>query len=62
LLCHPLGESPSSTISKVPTEIELIIPDWIRTNAKWWADGITSDDEFVSGIKWFIEKGIIRVS
>jgi len=55
LLCRPLGESTSSTISKVPTEIELIIPDWIRTNAKWWADGITSDDEFVSGIKWFIE-------
>jgi len=58
-----VGESPSSTtISKAPIEIELIIPDWIRTNAKWWADGITSDDKFVTSIQYMIESRIIRIS
>jgi len=43
-------------------ETQNEIPDWLRQNVKWWSDGQLSDGEFVSGIKWFIEKGIIRVS
>ena len=57
-----VGERPSTTISKVPTEIELIIPDWIRKNAKWWSEGITSDDEFVISIQYMIKTRIIRIS
>jgi hypothetical protein len=26
------------------------IPDWIKTNANWWADGEIDDNSFVSGI------------
>ncbi|MYC79108.1 MAG: peptidase, partial [Cenarchaeum sp. SB0661_bin_35] len=26
------------------------IPEWIKTNVKWWADGITTDAEFVGAI------------
>ena len=37
------------------------IPDWIRNNAKWWADGLISDDDFVSGIKYLVEQGIIVI-
>jgi len=33
-----------------------------RTNAKWWADGITSDDEFVTSIQYMIKTRIIRIS
>ena len=37
------------------------IPDWVKNNAGWWADGLISEDEFLNGIKYMIEKGIIRV-
>jgi len=37
------------------------VPDWIRNNARWWADGLISEDEFVNGIKYLVEQGIIRV-
>jgi len=38
------------------------VPDWIRNNAKWWADGQISEDDFVNGIKYLVEKGIVRVN
>jgi len=37
------------------------IPTWVRNNAGWWADGLLSDDDFVNGIKYLVEKGIIKV-
>ena len=37
------------------------VPDWIRNNAGWWADNLISEDDFVNGIKWLLEKRIIRV-
>jgi len=40
---------------------EQNVPDWIRNNAGWWADGLISDDDFVSGIKYLVEQGIIKV-
>ena len=40
---------------------EETIPDWVRNNAGWWADGLISDDDFVSGIKYLVEQGIIKV-
>jgi len=38
------------------------VPDWVRSNAGWWADGLISDDDFISGIKYLVEQGIIQVS
>jgi len=37
------------------------IPDWVRNNAKWWADGVISEDDFVNGIKYLVENSIIRI-
>ena len=37
------------------------IPDWIRNNAAWWADGSIDDQTFVSGVEFFIEEGILSV-
>jgi len=37
------------------------VPDWVRNNAGWWADGQVSDDDFVSGMKYLVEQGIIKV-
>ena len=45
--------------SKMPSQ--NIIPDWIKTNAGWWADGAISDGEFVSGIQHLIKDGILTI-
>lgn len=37
------------------------IPDWIRNNAAWWADGSIDDQTFVSGIEFLIKEGIISI-
>jgi len=37
------------------------VPQWVRNNAGWWANGLISDYDFVSGIKYLVEQGIILV-
>jgi len=37
------------------------IPSWIKSNAEWWAQGLISDDDFVKGIQYLIETGILEV-
>jgi len=44
-----------------PEEIELEIPSWIKNNADWWSQGLISDDDFVKGIQYLVENGIIKV-
>ena len=38
-----------------------IIPDWVRTNAGWWAEGSIDDSSFVRGLQYMIKNGIIIV-
>ena len=42
-------------------QAETTIPDWIKNNAGWWADGLIDDASFVSGIQWLISTGIVSV-
>ena len=42
-------------------EREQNVPDWVRNNAGWWADGLISEDDFLNGIKYLVEKGIIKI-
>ena len=37
------------------------IPDWIKNNAGWWADGAIDDDSFIGGIQYLIENGIMSI-
>lgn len=37
------------------------IPSWIKNNAEWWAQGLITDDDFVKGIQFLIENGIMAV-
>ena len=37
------------------------IPQWIKSNAEWWSQGLISDDDFVKGIQYLVEQGIITV-
>ena len=49
-----------SSESSDPTTTKKV-PGWIKKNAKWWADGLISEDDFLNGIKHLIKKGIIKV-
>ena len=40
---------------------EKKVPDWIKNNARWWADGTISDTEFVSGIQFLVKEEILIV-
>ena len=37
------------------------IPDWIRNNAKWWADGLITDQDYIQGLQYLISQGILKV-
>ncbi|WP_297472138.1 phosphate/phosphite/phosphonate ABC transporter substrate-binding protein [Nitrosopumilus sp.] len=43
-------------------QAESLVPEWIKSNAGWWADGTVDDATFLNGIKFLIENDIINVS
>ena len=61
-----IDERPSS-----PTKEEVLtiptkknspeIPQWIKSNADWWASGSIDDQTFVGGIQFLIEQKIIEI-
>lgn len=50
----------SSTQSS-QTSSEVLIPSWIKNNAKWWSQGQIEDEQFIEGIQYMIQKGIIQM-
>jgi len=38
---------------------EIIVPQWIKSNAGWWADGTVTDETFVNALEFLIEQEII---
>jgi len=40
---------------------EISIPEWIRTNASWWAGGQIDDGTFIQGIEYLIKNEIILI-
>ena len=47
-------------VAAAPAAAESI-PDWVKNSAGWWADGVTSDAEFVGAIQYLIGVGIISI-
>lgn len=39
----------------------LEIPKWIRDNAKWWSEGLISDQDYINGLQFLIKQGILKV-
>jgi len=52
-----IPETTSTTTASESNEI----PSWIKNNADWWSQGLISDDDFVKGIQFLVEQGIIVV-
>ena len=54
----------SGIIKVPPTKVQGehgTMPAWIKNNAKWWADGMITENDFVQGIQWMIGHGVIIV-
>ena len=49
----------SDTTQIINPESTDIIPNWVRNNAKWWSAGLISDQDFLAGIGYLIENGLI---
>lgn len=52
------------SIKKIPSlfDSQILVPEWVRNNAKWWSAGQIEDNDFTSGIEYMIKEGIILVS
>ncbi len=51
----------SSSVSQTPLQSN-IIPQWVRNNANWWANGQISDSDFIKGLQYLIDNNILRIS
>jgi hypothetical protein len=53
-------EKESVTMAKPKAEL-VKIPDWVKRTARWWADDTISSTNFLKGIEYLIQEGIILV-
>ncbi len=58
---NPLLEKFNEVNNDVKTNI-VEIPEWIKNNAGWWAEGIIDDEAFVNGIQYLVKEKIIQIS
>ena len=42
-------------------ENQISIPEWIKNNAGWWAEGQIDDSSFVTGIQYLINTGVMEI-
>jgi hypothetical protein len=42
--------------------IKQPIPNWVKNNAEWWAQGIITENDFLQGIEYLVKKSIIDIS
>ena len=40
---------------------DSVIPEWIKNNAKWWAEGSISEADYLESLEYLIKNGIIDV-
>jgi phosphate transport system substrate-binding protein len=40
---------------------EYQIPNWIRDNAKWWSEGLITDQDYINGLQYLIKQGILKI-
>jgi hypothetical protein len=55
--------STNSTTSPAPSNgtQSTVIPSWIKHNAMWWSQGQIGDDQFIKGLQYLIQHGIMQI-
>ena len=46
---------------ELKSDIDTKIPEWIKSNAGWWAAGQIDDNSFVQGIQFLIKEGLMKI-
>jgi hypothetical protein len=54
------GIQSNRTPQTLHTNSEIKIPTWVKNNAKYWSKDSMSDTDFISGVKYLIEQGIMK--
>ncbi len=60
-LVNTTNTNSNTNTSTSNTTQSIVIPAWIKNNAKWWSQGQIGDDQFVQGIQYLIQQGIMKV-
>ena len=50
------------SIGEINSSKIISVPEWIKNNAGWWADGTIDDKTFVQGIEYLVKESIIKVT
>jgi hypothetical protein len=51
-----------AVVNPIDATPEIIIPDWVRSTAKWWSLTQITDQDFAKGLEYLIQENIINVS
>lgn len=57
-----LTKSGSIAPGPQPEDIKPKVPEWVRNNAGWYAEGLIPEGDFVRGLEWMINNGIIQIA
>jgi len=49
-------------IGQINSNLIVLLPEWIKNNAGWWAEGQIDDSTFVQGIEYLVQESIITIS
>ena len=55
-----ISDLPTTSDGDIIIEEDIVIPEWIKNNAGWWANDNISDLDFLHGIKYLVESNIIK--
>lgn len=57
-----LGTLHITNASNAATQSQSIaIPSWVKKNASYWSTGTVGDSDFVSGIQYLVQQGIMKI-
>ena len=60
-----IGDTVSTLSSQIVNEPEAKprppVPEWLKNNVQWWADGAIDDNSFKQGVSYMIKENIISI-
>jgi len=52
----------TESVPEIITKSTQKVPDWVKNNARWWAEGTIGDADFIGGLQHLIKEEIITVT
>ena len=51
----------TSSSNPVTPPSSIVIPSWVKKNAGYWSTGTVGDSDFVSGVQYMVQHGIMKI-